>query len=183
MTSINLVIPPTLAAAYQQGNIKNLQWMARATATAGALFALPFTLLFLLLPKTIMGTVYGPVFEAGSTVLVLLAIGRFSGAASGNRIQLLQMTGHHTLITKNSIVFMLVSVVLCLLLVEEFGAEGVAAGSALSMIARNFVLAYYCRKLVGVSTFPSFRPADLMRLLRLRRRPAGQKGNETSSDN
>jgi O-antigen/teichoic acid export membrane protein len=181
MSSINLVIPPALATAYKQGNIKNLQWMTRATATAGVLFALPFTLVFALFPKTILGTIYGPIFEAGAVVLVILAIGRFSGAASGNRIQLLQMTGHHGLITKNSIVFMFISVALCLALVEEFGAEGVAAGSAISMIARNIVLAYYCRKLVGVSTFPSFRPADLGRLLRMRRRPLREEANGTSS--
>lgn len=183
MTSINLVIPPALATAYKQGNIENLQWMTRATATAGVLFALPFTLFLALFPKTVMGTIYGPTFEAGAFVLVILAIGRFSGAASGNRIQLLQMTGHHNLITKNSIVFMLVSVALCLALVGEFGAEGVAAGSAISMIARNFVLSYYCRKLVGVSTFPSFRPTDLARLVRMRRRPLGEKVDRASSQN
>ena len=180
MTSINLVIPPALATAYKQGNITNLQWLARATATAGALFALPFTLILVFFPKTIMGTVYGPIFEAGAVVLIILAIGRFSGAASGNRIQLLQMTGHHSLITKNSIVFMFVSLALCLSLVKEFGAEGVAAGSAISMIARNLVLSYYCRKLVGVSTFPSFRPADLVRLLRMRRRSPNQNAPDTS---
>ena len=180
MTSINLVIPPALATAYKQGNITNLQWLARATATAGALFALPFTLILVFFPKTIMGTVYGPIFEAGAVVLIILAIGRFSGAASGNRIQLLQMTGHHSLITKNSIVFMFVSLALCLSLVKEFGAEGVAAGSAISMIDRNLVLSYYCRKLVGVSTFPSFRPADLVRLLRMRRRSPNQNAPDTS---
>ncbi len=181
MTSINLVIPPALATAYKQGNLKNLQWLTRATATAGVLFALPFTLVFVLFPKLIMGTVYGPIFAGGATVLMILSIGRFSGAASGNRIQLLQMTGHHSLITKNSIVFLFVSFALCLSLVKEFGAEGVAAGSAVSMIVRNFVLAYYCRKLVGVSTFPTFRPADLVRLLRMRRGPLKQQAKELSS--
>ncbi|MFO1129225.1 MAG: polysaccharide biosynthesis C-terminal domain-containing protein [Rhodospirillales bacterium] len=169
MTSINLVIPPALASAYKEGNLQNLQRLTRATATAGALFALPFTLAYILFPKFIMGTVYGPVFETGSTVLVILAIGRFSGAASGNRIQLLQMTGHHSLITKNSLVFMFVSLLLCLALVKEFGAVGVAVGSAISMISRNFLLSYYCRRFVGVSTLPSFRPADLARLIRLTR--------------
>jgi hypothetical protein len=76
---------------------------------------------------------------------------------------------------------MFVSLALCLSLVREFGAEGVAAGSAVSMIARNLVLSYYCRKLVGVSTFPSFRPADLLRLLRMRRRPLKQNASDTSS--
>ncbi|MFO1152238.1 MAG: oligosaccharide flippase family protein [Rhodospirillales bacterium] len=181
MTSINLVIPPALATAYKQGNLKNLQWMTRATATAGFLFALPFTALFVFFPKTIMGTVYGPSFEAGAVVLILLAIGRFSGAASGNRIQLLQMTGNHALITKNSIVFMLISFALCVALVGEYGPEGVAAGAAISMIVRNFVLSHYCRKLVGVSTFPSFRPADLARLLKMRRQPRKEKASEPPS--
>jgi O-antigen/teichoic acid export membrane protein len=169
MTSINLVIPPALATAYQQGDIKNLQWMVRATATASFLFALPFAVLFIAFPATIMSTVYGPVFEAGAMVLVLQTIGRFSGAASGNRIQLLQMTGNHGLITRNSIVFMVITFVLCLALVPRFGAEGVAAGSAIAIIGRNVVLAYYCRKHVGVSTLPTFRPADLVRLFRMRR--------------
>ena len=182
MTSINLVIPPALATAYRQGNLKNLQWLTRATATAGVLFALPFTLLFVMFPKTIMGTVYGPIFESGAIVLMILSIGRFSGAASGNRIQLLQMTGHHNLITKNSIVFMLVALALCLALVKNYGAEGVAAGSAVSMIVRNFVLAYYCRKLMGVSTFPTFRPADLVRLMRLRRGSKGRAGVSPHQD-
>lgn len=173
LSSINLVIPPTLASTYKDGDIKRLQWLCRATASASFVFALPFAVILIVLAKTVMGTVYGPAFEVGALSLIILTIGRFGGAASGNPLQLLQMTGHHVLITKISVVFIFISLGLCLALVKPFGAEGVAAGSAISLILRNLVMIFYAKKLVGVWTWPTFSPQAIKRLIRAGRNRGG----------
>lgn len=182
LSSVNLVIPPTLAATYRDGNLPRLQWLCRATATASFFFALPFTLILIAFAPTVMATLYGPAFEAGALSLILLTIGRFGSAASGNPLQLLQMTGHHVLITRISIVFIVLSTALCVALVGPFGAEGVAAGSAIALILRNLVMIAYARQRVGVWTWPTFSPAALRRLWQAGRRRGRARPHEAPAE-
>jgi O-antigen/teichoic acid export membrane protein len=165
---ITLLIPGVIASTYAKGEMRQLERLMRAAATASLLMALPIAIVFLLFGAPILRIAFGPAFETGASILAILTIGRTVSAASGSPGILLQMTGHHVLVTKITMIMVVLTLAASLAVVRPYGPEGVAVVTALSMIGRNLAMTVFARLRVGVLTLPSLRAADIRSLLRFR---------------
>jgi O-antigen/teichoic acid export membrane protein len=165
---ITLLIPGVIASTYAKGEMRQLERLMRAAATASLLMALPIAIVFLLFGAPILRIAFGPAFATGASILAILTIGRTVSAASGSPGILLQMTGHHVLVTKITMIMVVLTLAASLAVVRPYGPEGVAVVTALSMIGRNLAMTVFARLRVGVLTLPSLRAADIRSLLRFR---------------
>ena len=106
---------------------------------------------------------FGPGFEDGYLVMVLLAVGQLLNIGSGSPGWVLQMTGQQAVLAKITLVTLVVNITLNLLLVGPFGLEGVAAATALGIVAQNAMMIVAVKKLVGIRTYTYFNPLLMFR--------------------
>lgn len=164
---VNLVIPATVASLYDRGEIKRLEQLMRAAASAGLVIALPVSAVFLLYGGEVLQIVYGPGFEAGAFVLAAITLGQGFSAACGSPGLLLQLTGHQTLMTKITLASAAAVMVGCIVVAERFGPDGVALVMASGIVLQNTVMTVYARRRVGVWTLPSARPEGLWEVVQI----------------
>ena len=175
---ITLLIPGVIASTHAKGEMEKLQRLMRAAATASLLMALPLSLVYLFLGGPVLAIAFGPAFAAGAPILAILTVGRTVSAACGSPGILLQMTGHHVLVTKITLTMAAITLTASVAVVGPYGPEGVAVVTAFSMIVRNIAMTAFARSRVGILTLPSLRPRDIRGLLRVRR----PRRAETSAD-
>ena len=97
---------------------------------------------------------YGPGYNEAYPTLLILIFGQFVNVATG-------AVGYLLILTKNekyTIIGMGVSVVinisLNLMLIGDYGIEGVAVATALSLAAWNLIMLYYLVKKTGINPTP-----------------------------
>jgi O-antigen/teichoic acid export membrane protein len=93
---------------------------------------------------------YGPGFERGATVLVILCAGQFFNAATGAVAYLLMMTGHERLVRNNLAFWALVNIGLGLFLIPKFGMAGAAAVTAFVVGGQNLTAVALVRRKLGI---------------------------------
>jgi O-antigen/teichoic acid export membrane protein len=81
--------------------------------------------------------VFGKGFTAGSTVLLILAVGQLANAATGPTGALLTMTGKQKWELANAVVLVAFNFLLNLLLIPRMGVTGAAIATAVSIAAIN----------------------------------------------
>jgi O-antigen/teichoic acid export membrane protein len=165
---ITLLIPAVIASTHAKGEMVQLERLMRAAATASLLMALPLAVVYLFFGGPVLRLAFGPAFEAGALILAILTVGRTVSAACGSPGILLQMTGHHMLVTKITLVMAAITLAASVAVVGPYGPVGVAVVTAISMIARNLAMTVFARTRVGVLTLPSLRPRDIRSLLRFK---------------
>jgi O-antigen/teichoic acid export membrane protein len=99
--------------------------------------------------------VFGKGFTAGSTILLILALGQLANAATGPTGVLLTMTGKQQWELVNSVSMIALNFVLNLLLIPKMGMAGAAIATALSIATINGL------KLVQVYTLFGLRAYNL----------------------
>jgi len=97
---------------------------------------------------------YGEGYEDSYVTMVILLCGQFVNVFAGS-------VGYLLIVSKNekySFIGMGVSVVmnilLNILLIKDYGIEGVAIATAVSMAAWNLIMLYYLRKKTGINPLP-----------------------------
>lgn len=153
---VNAIISPPIAEMYAQGRKQELERVVRDTVTLALLPTLAALISFMLLGSYILGIVYGEYYRQGASVLVLLSIGYLANVWAGPCGTALIMTGHQ----KTMMVLALFSgmFVICgtLLLVQDYGAVGVAGVAATSMILQNSLALLLAKKRAGFWTHARF---------------------------
>lgn len=158
LTIVNSVVPPIIAELNVKSQKDRLQEVLQATAggaTAGAALLLA---IFLLGGDTVLGIAFGPYYEDGATILVILALGHFLNVAFGSCTFVLTMTGNEKksmAITASSAVVMLA---FAPLLGTFYGGPGVAAAATVGLTMRNIASWMMAKKLTGLWTHASPRP-------------------------
>jgi O-antigen/teichoic acid export membrane protein len=107
-----------------------------------AILSLPFLILFLLLPKTIL-SFFGPEYTSGSNALLLLLIGTFVNAICGCTNVYMNMTGKQVAFRNIIFATIILNLTLNFILIPVYGIEGAAIASALSLIFWNLVTVTY----------------------------------------
>jgi O-antigen/teichoic acid export membrane protein len=107
-----------------------------------AILSLPFLILFLLLPKTIL-SFFGPEYIAGSNALLLLLIGTFVNAICGCTNVYMNMTGKQVAFRNIIFATIILNLTLNFILIPVYSIEGAAIASALSLIFWNLVTVIY----------------------------------------
>ncbi len=112
-------------------------------------FPVGFVLLFF--HSFILG-LFGKTVAGGATALYIIVAGYFVNAISGPVGTILNMTGHQVIYQNVLLAAGIVNVGLCLVLIPEYGINGAAAATAVSMMLWNLLSVYFVKKKFGILT-------------------------------
>jgi O-antigen/teichoic acid export membrane protein len=157
----NLVLPPVIAEMYAQGRTGDLQRTLRSFSTLCGVPSLLLLIAFVLLGKPILGFVYGPYYESGTLVLILLSIGKLASVWSGSCGAVLQFTGHQRAMLRINLLTSPLFIIGALLVVRDYGPIGVASMTAAITVLQNVAMVLVAKKYVGIWTHVSLSLSPL----------------------
>lgn len=142
LVSVNTIAAPKFAELYSEGNLFSLGKTVQDCVKIMAFIAGPIFLLFIMSPVWVLGF-FGPKFQDGSNLLIILSVGQFINVISGSVGYLLIMSGNEKILRNITAIVALESIILNIILIRFFGVLGAAISTALSVISFN-ALAFLC---------------------------------------
>lgn len=151
LIAVNSVTAPQFARLHAQGQSVQLELLARRSAAAMTLAALPVILLLLCFPGWVLHF-FGSDFRGGANILRILALGQFINVAVGSVGYLLMMTGHERVMRNIVAGSAALNLVGNLLLVPHLGGIGAACSTAAALAILNLAALYMVVKKLNVNT-------------------------------
>ena len=148
LMAINTVVAPKFAEFWGKKDIDGLVKIARQSTKMIFWTTLPFFVFLIVFPGFVL-SFFGKDFTIASLCLVILLAGFFFSGVSGSVGLILLMTGHQVFHQKIMFIGALLNIVLNYLLIPEFGINGAAFASAVTMVFWNFVFGYKVKKITG----------------------------------
>lgn len=147
---VNFVVAPQIVIAWKNGNIRQIQLLARNSARATFFLALPIVLVVCFCRDFLLTFIYGDEFAIATQPLIIMAIAQMVKAFCGPLAVLLIMSDHDREALMSHIVALLVSAGFSLALIPEYGASGAASGVGVGLVVWNGLLGFYVYKKLGV---------------------------------
>jgi O-antigen/teichoic acid export membrane protein len=147
------VAAPRFAALHAAGNADGVARLAVRSTLLTTVSSVPLLLVFGFFPERVL-SLFGPQFEAGAQVLVILTIGQFVNAATGPVGYLLNMSGFHRIEGRIAVVGALITVGLCVALIPAWGIVGAAAANAVATASCNLLRVYFAESRLGILMLP-----------------------------
>ncbi len=138
ITAFVIVFTPIIADLWNRGRSEELKELYITVSRWIFILSVPIFLLLTLFSDSLM-RVFGPSFVVGSGALVFLAIGQMMSAATGAAGLMVLMSGHSKLELLNVTVTLAVNVILCLLLIPNYGVIGAALAHMSSLGVVNLM--------------------------------------------
>lgn len=133
MYAFGASIPPIFSSAYAEGNHMELERVIRKSTRWILSMSMPIIIVLIIEGKNILRYCYGPEFEAGYPVLIILTVAHLISAGTGLVGLFLQMTGQHKTYMKLNMLFVVLNIFLNVVLIRRFGMLGAATATALCM--------------------------------------------------
>lgn len=153
LVAVGSVIVPKFAVASANEEKKKLdEAFRRATITSIGLSA-PLLIVFAFFPAVVAQFFGGDFFDARSVVLILL-IGAAVNIAAGPVGALLAVAGEEQAVGTSRVVAAVATLVLCVVTVPKYGADGAAFSMTLGQIVFNVMAAYQAKERLGVTVWP-----------------------------
>lgn len=147
------VAAPRFAALHAANDQPGLARLALRSTLLTTVASVPVLLAFIVFPERIL-SLFGPQFEAGAQVLIILSVGQFVNAATGPVGYLLNMSGHHRIEGNIALLGALLGVALCFALIPFWGMAGAAAANAMATAACNLLRVYFAHSRLGILMLP-----------------------------
>jgi len=149
--AINSIAAPKFAEFYRQRDMEGLGRFVRQSTKIVFWASFPFLLAYALFPLPILG-VFGEGFGAGALALLLLAAGQFTYAISGSAGHLLNMTGRQNILQNIMFFATGINILLNIILIPDYGINGAALASLISMAFLNLASAAYIKRHFNIVT-------------------------------
>ncbi len=146
----NYVLSPSASELYYTDQKERLQNIVTKTSRMVMLLSLPLFLGLILGGFWLLG-LYGPGYDEGYTTMLILIGGQFVNVAAGPVGYLLIMTKNEKYTIIGMSVSVVMNIILNLLLIDDYGIEGVAVATAVSLAAWNLIMLYYLMKKTGLN--------------------------------
>jgi len=143
-----------LVRLHRQGQLTDLQHLARTTTRWVYYLALPLCLLFILVSRELLGF-FGAEFAAARWALIFLALGQLINVGAGSVFLLLNMTGNHRTGMKILGASVLGTLPLMVLLAAALGVNGLGFATALGYVLINVAMSLAVWRLLKVKTYAS----------------------------
>jgi O-antigen/teichoic acid export membrane protein len=146
---INSVLIPYIASLYHGDRFTDLQYIVTMASRTAGLLALPVFIILGVSGDVVLG-LFGEEFTSGKTALNILIAGQLVNVLSGSVGALLMMTGQHHFAAKVVTLCAMLNILLNYLLIPEFGINGAAAATAITVIIWNAVFVASTRRRIGI---------------------------------
>lgn len=147
------VAAPRFAALHAARDEEGVARLAVRSTLLTTFSSVPLLLMFIIFPAQIL-SLFGPQFEAGAQVLIVLTIGQFVNAMTGPVGYLLNMSGFHRIEGRIAVVGALMTVGLCFALIPFWGLLGAAAANAIATSTCNLLRVYFAKTRLGILMLP-----------------------------
>ena len=147
------VAAPRFAALHAANDIEGVARLAVRSTILTTVSSVPLLLILVVFPEKVL-SVFGPQFEAGSQVLVVLTIGQFVNAMTGPVGYLLNMSGFHRIEGRIAVVGALMTAGLCFALIPYWGLLGAATANAIATATCNLLRVYFAKSCLGILMLP-----------------------------
>lgn len=148
LMAVNSIAAPKFAAQYNQNDMLGLHQVAIWSARLMLVICLPVVGFLMMFPELVMG-LFGSEFVAGSTVLMVLALGQLVNVTTGSVGFLLSMTGHERELLKSTVIAAVLMLVLCAWLIPAYGMMGAAVAQAVSLSFQMFISSWFVKRALG----------------------------------
>ena len=152
MMAFAAVIPSLISSIHASGDLAELKKIVSESTRWILSMAMPIILILLIEGKYILRYFYGPEFEAGYVVLVILTLGQMIKAGAGLIGVLLQMTGEHKVYMKVNIILGIINIILNILLVPSYGMTGAAVATAFCLVMVDIICIFIIHKRLSILT-------------------------------
>ncbi len=163
LTAGNAMAAPVVSEAFVRGRHAELQRVSTFVSRLATASTLAIGLALVLSRSFSLG-LFGPAFEAGGTVLLILAMGHFVNAITGPVGLLLNLTGHQDANARIHGVVTLANVVLNVPAVIVFGMTGAAVVTATLIAVQNLWTWIEVRRRLGINgsvlPLPAVEPGE-----------------------
>ncbi len=152
MMAFAAVIPSLISSIHASGDLAELKKVVSESTRWILSMAMPIILILLIEGKYILRYFYGPEFEAGYVVLVILTLGQMIKAGAGLIGVLLQMTGEHKVYMKVNIILGIINIILNILLVPSYGMTCAAVATAFCLVMVDIICIFIIHKRLSILT-------------------------------
>jgi O-antigen/teichoic acid export membrane protein len=156
LSSINSILAPIASDLYSQQRKEELQEMVAIAAKAAFVFSAVAALSIFLLKSNILD-LFGSEFRSSARALWPLLIGQLANSFAGPAILLLNMTDRQSISAKILGASAAVNIALNIIFINQFGFQGAAFATMITMIGWNIVSVYYVRRELGLKSTASLR--------------------------
>ncbi|MGM0858916.1 MAG: oligosaccharide flippase family protein [Pseudomonadota bacterium] len=152
MILIESVIAPYIVSFKKQGELVKIEKIASLSACISLLIALPLAITFFFWGEYFISMLFGEDYLDSFTVLVILSIGQLIRMVFGSAGMVLNMMGKEFYVALSALIAFTANLLLCFILAESYGANGIAFSSTISMSLWSGFLAFYCFRVLSVNT-------------------------------
>lgn len=142
VTSVNMIGAPKIAELYWSGDRPGLVRSVRLCSALMFWTSAPIILFMMVTARFWLGLM-GDDFRAGSSALVIIAVGQLVNALCGPAGVFLNMTGHQHILRNIAFVALVVNISTGLLVIPRLGMLGAALVSMVTLIIVNTLAAAY----------------------------------------
>ena len=152
LSIVNAVVPPVIARMNSQGCKRDLERILRLMATLSAGPAIVVLATFVISGNAVLGFIFGDCYRAGAAVLAILSLGQVLNVFVGSCGYVLILGGFQRVVLSISVGCSLLLLALGVLLVNEFGLEGLAVAAALAGACQQISMLFAAKNYCGVWT-------------------------------
>ena len=149
---INTISAPKFSEMYWNNKIEELKTYLRQASKTIFYISLVSSVIIMLLSESIL-SIFGEDFISGQWALFYLITGQVISAIAGSVGIFMNMTGNHSFYTRITFYILLFSVPLNFVMVKNFGMNGAAISSLISVASLNIIAAVIVYKKIGFTTF------------------------------
>ena len=150
--SMNVVLAPKIASLFNGGNLDELHKTVRKTTHIIIALTTPLAAGIILLPDFLL-SFFGHGFTGGKEALIIITVGFWLNALTGNVDQILNMTGNQRILQNITIFGFFANVSLNIWLIPRYGINGAAISSLVTNVLFNVTCLAYIKKKLGFYTF------------------------------
>lgn len=151
LIAIDTALAPNFASLYVGGNLKRLQKIVSNSCRIAFVVALIIALILMIFGQRFL-LLFGAEFIQVQTAMNILSLGQLINASTGSVALLLLMTGHERDTALGVTISALLNIFLNVILIPEWGAEGAAIATAISMVVWNAILAVFSYKRLKINS-------------------------------
>lgn len=150
--ALDSILAPKLSKAYHDNEMKTFNNLVKFSTKINLIIA-TIIVIGLITFRTPILSYFGEEIIAGSTVLIILALGQLINAICGPVGSILQMTGHQKVFQNILFIALIINIVLNLILVKSLGMFGVGISTAFSLLFWNITCVIYINKALKINIF------------------------------
>jgi O-antigen/teichoic acid export membrane protein len=163
---INSISSPIIALYIKRNLNSKLSELLQFSSLFGMILSIVL-ILFLLIFKDMIFSLYGDGYNVENSVLMLLLIGQFINVIMGSVGLTLMLSGNSWVHCKNSMIAIILSLIMAIFIMPQNLIIGAAISTSLAIIIKNLLGALYVYRIFGIISLPNRQTFSNLKMKRI----------------